>query len=262
MKKVLLAVALIATGLSFGQVSTNPGSTNGSLNVGNSTFSYDQGGSIILKQTSSTSTPYLNFNRFDNSSYARFIYMTNKLWLTGSNLNMGGGEGLEFLHSNYGSGYGSKIWGEDIGGQTYLRFDVRNNNASFSNAMKIRTDGKVGIGGVSTFPSNALYNNYSLFVTGGMLADEVRVALSSSGTWADYVFAKDYKLKTLSEVESFIKENGHLPNVPSAAQVKEEGINVAQMATIQQEKIEELTLYIIEQNKRIEALEAKMNSPK
>lgn len=127
-------------------------------------------------------------------------------------------------------------------------------------ADQLKLNGKVGIGTVGTFPTNPLYTNYKLFVTGGILTDEIRVAPSASGTWADYVFAKDYNLKPLSEVEQFIKENGHLPNVPSAAQIKEEGINVGDMARIQQEKIEELTLYIIAQNKRIEALEAKMNN--
>ncbi len=127
-------------------------------------------------------------------------------------------------------------------------------------ADQLKLNGKVGVGAVTTFPTNSLYSNYKLFVTGGILTDEVRVALSASGTWADYVFANDYNLRPLSEVEAFIAKNKHLPNVPSAKQVKEEGINVGDMARIQQEKIEELTLYIIAQNKRIEALEAKMNN--
>lgn len=123
-------------------------------------------------------------------------------------------------------------------------------------ADQLKLNGKVGIGDVTTFPTTAggvSVANYKLFVTGGILTDEVRVTLSSSGTWADYVFHKDYNLKPLSEVETFINENGHLPNVPSAAQVKEEGIALGEMAKIQQEKIEELTLYIIELNKKLEA---------
>lgn len=126
--------------------------------------------------------------------------------------------------------------------------------------------GKVCIGGdtanpFGTVPSTAggvTTSTYNLFVKGGILTEEVRVSIAN--TWADYVFNKDYFLKPLSEVEKFIKENGHLPNVPSAKQVKEEGIELGEMAKIQQEKIEELTLYIIAQNKRIEALEAKMNN--
>jgi hypothetical protein len=125
--------------------------------------------------------------------------------------------------------------------------------------MKIAGSGKIGIY-VITFPTNPLYANYKLFVRGGILTDEVRVSLSANGTWADYVFSKDYKLTPLNEVESFIQKNGHLPNVPSARKVKEDGIDVADMIRIQQEKIEELTLYIIEQNKRIEVLEAKVDA--
>lgn len=117
--------------------------------------------------------------------------------------------------------------------------------------------GKVSIGGMTTLPTTAGGVNisaYKLFVKGGILTEEVRINLQSD--WADYVFAKEYKLAPLSQVEKFIVDNGHLPNVPSAAQVKEEGIAVGQMATIQQEKIEELTLYIIQQQKEIDELKA------
>lgn len=117
--------------------------------------------------------------------------------------------------------------------------------------------GKVGIGGSDStpfgnFPTNSggvNVSGYNLFVKGGILTDELRV----STTWADYVFAKEYKLPTLQEVEKHIQEKGHLINVPSAKQVEEDGIELGEMAKIQQEKIEELTLYIIEQNKINEA---------
>lgn len=124
----------------------------------------------------------------------------------------------------------------------------------------LKFNGKVGVGAVGTFPTNPLYATYKLFVTGGILTDEVRVAASASGTWADYVFADDYDLKPLAEVEAFIVKNKHLPNVPSAAQVKEDGINLADMARIQQEKIEELMLYVIDQNKQIQELKQQVNA--
>ena len=124
---------------------------------------------------------------------------------------------------------------------------------------QLKFNAKVNIGS-NPFPTNTLYSTYQLFVKGGILTDEVRVALSTATGWADYVFAKDYNLKPLSEVEKFINANGHLPNVPSAAEVKQDGIALGDMSRIQQEKIEELTLYIIAQNKRLEALEAKLNN--
>jgi hypothetical protein len=90
-------------------------------------------------------------------------------------------------------------------------------------------------------------STYKLFVKGGILTEQIRVSLAS--TWADYVFKKDYKLPSLRAVEKHIQEKGHLINVPSASEIAASGINLGEMSKIQQEKIEELTLYIIEQNK-------------
>lgn len=90
----------------------------------------------------------------------------------------------------------------------------------------------------------------TLNVMGGILTDSVRVALSSE--WADYVFDENYTLKPLNELEQFIIANKHLPNIPKAAEVKEKGINLAEINIKLLEKTEELTLYIIQQNKQIE----------
>lgn len=129
-------------------------------------------------------------------------------------------------------------------------------------ADQIKLNGKVGVGyGFGSYPTDAGgvdVSAYNLFVKGGILTEAVRVSLESA--WADYVFEKNYDLKPLSEVEQFIIDNGHLPNVPSAKQVKEQGIDLGEMAKIQQEKIEELTLYIIELNKKLEAQEKKIEA--
>ncbi|WP_296143208.1 hypothetical protein [uncultured Flavobacterium sp.] len=129
---------------------------------------------------------------------------------------------------------------------------------------QLKLNGKVGIGtGFANFPTTAgsvNVSNYNLFVRGGILTEEVRVNLQSN--WADYVFSSDYKLKTLDEVESYITKNGHLENVPSAKKVKEEGIELGEMLKIQQEKIEELTLYLIQQNKEIKELRENLKSLK
>lgn len=73
---------------------------------------------------------------------------------------------------------------------------------------------------------------------------------------ADYVFADDYNLRSLNEVEQFVKENNHLPGMPKGTDLEKEGMNVAEMNNLLLEKIEELTLYIIEQKKEIEQLKA------
>ncbi|AXG68155.1 hypothetical protein KORDIASMS9_00345 [Kordia sp. SMS9] len=118
--------------------------------------------------------------------------------------------------------------------------------------MTLADSGKLGIG-TTNMPNTvggADVSAYKLYVQGGVLTEEVRVRTG----WADYVFADDYQLLSIKEVENFIKENKHLPNVPSAKTVEEEGLELGDITRIQQEKIEELMLYIIEQQKQIDAL--------
>jgi len=123
-----------------------------------------------------------------------------------------------------------------------------NFNLSFNSASA--TGGKIYIGETSVFPTTT--GNYKLYVEGGILTEKVKVALRSTTNWADYVFANDYKLKPLSEVESFIKENKHLPGIYSAQELVNEGLDLGSMQSKQMEKIEELTLYLIAQNKKLE----------
>jgi hypothetical protein len=92
--------------------------------------------------------------------------------------------------------------------------------------------------------------------TGFLRTRRVRV---DTETWPDYVFDENYQLRTLEETEKFILKNGHLPNVPKAEEVEEEGQDLGEMNKVLMEKVEELTLYLIEQNKRIKALESKLN---
>ncbi|WP_396152125.1 beta strand repeat-containing protein [Flavobacterium sp.] len=98
-------------------------------------------------------------------------------------------------------------------------------------------------------------NNYRLFVAQGIRTEKVRVDIASVKGWADYVFAKDYSLMPLNDLEKFIKINGHLPNIPKAEEVVKEGIDLGAMDAKLLEKIEELTIHTIELNKKNEALE-------
>ena len=107
---------------------------------------------------------------------------------------------------------------------------------------------KVGIGEITGMPGE-----YRLYVEGGIMTEKVRVKLQ--GEWADYVFDENYDLMSLSEVESFIKENKHLPDVPSAKEVKKEGMDVGEMNSVLLKKIEELTLHIIELEKKVNELQ-------
>lgn len=112
-----------------------------------------------------------------------------------------------------------------------------------------------GAGGLG-LPSSFTAGAYRLYVQDGILTEKLKVALRNSSDWADYVFAPDYKLAPLEEVESFIKANNHLPNVPSADEMANNGLDVSKTSAKLMEKIEELTLYMIELNKEVKALKA------
>ena len=109
-----------------------------------------------------------------------------------------------------------------------------------------------------TIGSTLAATGYKLSVDGKIMSEEVMVQLS--GDWPDYVFDNDYDLKSPQEIETHIKTHGHLPGVPSATDVDEaNGIHLGEMNRVLLEKIEELTLLIIEQDKRIRELEKKSN---
>jgi hypothetical protein len=101
--------------------------------------------------------------------------------------------------------------------------------------------------------SIATPSTYKLGVGGRIICEELKVKLQSSG-WPDYVFAKNYKLKPLDELENYINKNKHLPNIPVAAEIQKEGLEVGEMQRRMMEKIEELTLYVIDLKKEIEKL--------
>jgi hypothetical protein len=94
---------------------------------------------------------------------------------------------------------------------------------------------------------------YLVNVGGKVIAEEVRVQLLAS--WPDYVFDKEYSLKPVGELETYIHDNKHLPNIPSSAEIEKNGQLLGDIQRRMMEKIEELTLYIIDQGKRIEKLE-------
>ncbi|MCH2217244.1 MAG: hypothetical protein MK076_04055 [Flavobacteriales bacterium] len=110
-------------------------------------------------------------------------------------------------------------------------------------------NGNVGIGTTDT-------EGFKLGVNGRIAATEVKVAKYEN--WADFVFEEEYQLPTLTEVEKHIQEKGHLKDIPSAEKVAQEGFYLAEMNAKLLQKIEELTLYMIQQNKEIKQLKAKV----
>ncbi|MDD7886047.1 hypothetical protein [Flavivirga sp. 57AJ16] len=113
------------------------------------------------------------------------------------------------------------------------------------NRMRISHDGIVSIGTVNRQPG------YKLAVNGNIKAKEIKVETG----WSDFVFENNYKLPTLKEVEQHIKEKGHLKDIPSAEEVAKNGVFLGEMDAKLLQKIEELTLYTIAQEKRMNKLE-------
>ncbi len=117
----------------------------------------------------------------------------------------------------------------------------------------VAVNGRMGIGTTNVDPTIALK------VNGTVVAKEVLVTVNN---FPDFVFKKDYSLMPLKEVEAYIQKWSHLPSIPAEKQVLEDGLNLAEMNKLLLQKVEELTLYIIDQDKRIDDLEKKVNKRK
>lgn len=167
--------------------------------------------------------------------------------------------GSEFAQASlrFGNNFGGNTDTWQVGLRNYVENDVFNADNEYlsferngSTKVAFHRNGGVGIGSTNFYTSTGIY--YHLLVNGKVRAKEIVV---ESG-WADYVFEEDYDLRPLSEVEAFIAENGHLPEIPSAASVEQEGLSLGEMQTRMMMKIEELTLYLIDLKSENEALKA------
>ena len=125
------------------------------------------------------------------------------------------------------------------------------NNYAVYGSGDIKASSQMFIGTTTTMESAA--STYELLVDGEIICEELKV--ENSNTWPDYVFDKEYELPSLEEIDAFIKVNKHLPNIPSAKVIESEGFLIGEMHNKTIEKVEELTLYAIDADKRIKALE-------
>lgn len=158
------------------------------------------------------------------------------------------------------NGYASEIRVDQDNGRLSLGIATSKTNNP-TTRLTLHRNGNVGVGTANP--------DAKLAVNGRVHAEEVKVDLNVP---ADYVFQKyydgasilkeDYRLLSLKEVENFTKKNHHLPEVPSAQEMMENGVDVGKMTNLLLQKIEELTLYTIEQEKRIQLLEGKMKNSK
>ncbi|MDB5284523.1 MAG: hypothetical protein JWO06_3598 [Bacteroidota bacterium] len=113
--------------------------------------------------------------------------------------------------------------------------------------------GYLSIGDVTT-PSAGTITGYNLYVQHGIMTERVKVAVKTTGDWTDYVFDKKYKLMSIEDLEKYVNKNKHLPDVPSADEVVKNGVDLGSMDAKLLGKIEELSLYVIAQQKEIDKL--------
>ena len=111
--------------------------------------------------------------------------------------------------------------------------------------------GNVGIGAIDT-------KGYKLAVAGSAIATSVTVKMQ--GLWPDYVFEESYRPQSLEELELYVKQNKHLPEIPTATEVKNDGLDLGKINAQLLKKIEELTIILIDQNKRLKVLEKNTKS--
>jgi hypothetical protein len=179
----------------------------------------------------------------------------------GRTLNMGG-TGINFYTANE-TAFGGAVFPTDTslvlwsnsGANNYLILQPSWGNTgigTYSPNAKLHVNGTQLIGSTSA----RIATGYQLSVVGKIIAEEVKVQLYAS--WPDYVFGKNYKLMPLNELEESINKNKHLPNIPSAAEVEKDGISLGDMNKRLMEKVEELTLYIIDLNKKNNTLAEKV----
>ncbi|MCF8369441.1 MAG: hypothetical protein K9G76_10400 [Bacteroidales bacterium] len=149
-------------------------------------------------------------------------------------------------------GYSSGTAGTRVGLYGYASGGTTNWAAQLIGSTYISGDLRIGTTTAAT--------GYALSVNGNIACEEVLV--QDAGSWPDYVFHADYNLMSLEELESSIKENNHLPGLPPAVEVEANGFNVADMQKRVLEKVEELTLYTIEQGKLIQELQNEVKALK
>lgn len=179
-----------------------------------------------------------------------------------------------YSKSDFNNGSGVELWAAGgahpgaihflCNGTTGEGYQFVRTSPSYRSYMNINKDGTVVIGG----PSNNVEDipvpsGYGLYVGSGILTERVKVALHGDvSNWSDFVFKKDYQLMSLNNVESYIKANNHLPGIPSAEEVAENGIDIATMDAKLLQKIEELTLYVIDLKKENEKMQKEINALK
>jgi len=239
MKKVLLTLVACVAIFSKTYAQWNPSGSSGNY--------YFVSGNLGIGTTSPSGSRKLLVYNNTLDVTSEFITETP----TGANY------GLRCLSQGIGADLNMALFATASGATSNMGLRIYN-VAAGANNFSIYSDspaqsyfqGNVAIG--TTDPKG-----YKLAVAGDMIAEQVVVKLQAN--WPDYVFKPQYNLTALADLKAFIDKNHHLPEIPSAKEVAEKGINLGNMNKILVKKVEELTLYLIENDKKEKAQEDRIN---
>ncbi len=247
MKKFILSCALITPAIFAGAqgfIGPSPKgnySTDGGLITFKNWMQRTSIGACWGGYNSLSGTGYVGFNiAFDGPTLAQpWNYLGNN-GINGGGAIMGTEEGSMLFIAKPSTGANSGNMSND---------DIRSNIR-----MKIAQDGKVSIGNSFATVGITTPNDYKLYVETGILTEKVRVAVKTSLDWSDFVFDAEYKMMALPQLRAYITQHRHLPDVPSAEEVVSQGIDLQKMDAKLLQKVEELTLYVLQQQQEIDDL--------
>ena len=193
------------------------------------------------------------WSNIPNSNFYSLTHHENRPSDFGLYLQPSGGNPSYFIENNTnGTNRQLFFFGHGNGNRNVFGISTSTNNGNnWISRFSVSQNGNVGIG-----TSNP--ENWKLAVNGNIRAKEIKVETG----WSDFVFDNNYNLPTLEEVEKYIKQEGHLKDIPSAKEVEKNGIFLGEMDSKLLQKIEELILYTIAQEKKISSLEKENESIK
>jgi len=200
-------------------------------------FRIDQNGNVGI----GTTTPN---DLLDVNGYSIFGPSVEKISIGSGSLGFNRKVATGAIYNNSKFAYQFQHTGSAIPGSDYLALQVYNPAGAGQNSTSLVINGSSQVGvNTSYIPAG-----YQFAVNGNAIATSITVQLRTA--WPDYVFKKEYQLPTLADVKNYIDKNQHLPDMPSEAEVAKDGLNLGEMNKLLVKKVEELTLYLIEKDKK------------
>ena len=223
----------------------NVTSPQAKLHIKADNYSYDgEDADILLEPTRANKIAVIYFKDKNNSiavSGSQMIFAAPKYSFANAGITLGKNTSTQSPEISFG-------------GANKISVGTDSNIMNFTAGGFSFATGKVGIGCENTV------EGYALAVNGGVVS--TRVSVMDVDAWPDYVFGSDYERMSLYELEEYIDLNHHLPEVPSAEEVSEQGIDLGEMNALLLQKVEELTLHVIELQKQIDAQQNEINELK